>query len=65
MAFTDSTRTVARTMTLSPVLVPAAAERHCPRLGAVVRRVAVSLVIACVIPATATISTVAIAAIAR
>jgi hypothetical protein len=27
-------------------------ERHCPRLGAVVRRVALSLVIACVIPAT-------------
>jgi len=26
--------------------------RHCPRLGAVVRRVALSLVIACVIPAT-------------
>ncbi|GAA4750166.1 hypothetical protein GCM10023350_39170 [Nocardioides endophyticus] len=54
MAFTDSTRTVTLTMTLSPVLAPASfdeTERHCPRLGAVVRRVAVSLVIACVIPA--------------
>jgi len=30
----------------------AAAGRHCPRLGAVVRRVGLSLVIACVIPAT-------------
>jgi len=46
-------------MTLSPVQAPPPLDesaavgegRHCPRLGAVVRRVAVSLVIACVIPA--------------
>src|SRR3954454_24791115 len=65
MAITDSTRTVARTMTStltsSAPTTPSPedhpldvdpGERHCPRLGAVVRRVALSLVIACVIPAT-------------
>jgi intracellular septation protein A len=42
-------------MTSSAVLPAAPAapqERHCPRLAAVVRRVALSLLIACVIPAT-------------
>ncbi len=61
LRFTGTPRTVTRTMTSSAPLAttPAdhaegdvAAERHCPRLGAVVRRVAISLVIACVIPAT-------------
>src|SRR6478735_7787125 len=55
MAITDSTRTVTENMTstAAPATAPLAPEeRHCPRLGAVVRRVALSLVIACVIPAT-------------
>jgi hypothetical protein len=54
MAITDSTRTVTENMTSSAALATAplvSEERHCPRLGAVVRRVALSLVIACVIPA--------------
>ncbi len=37
--------------------------RHCPRLGAVVRRVALSLVIACVIPATLFYGTFALAGV--
>lgn len=46
------------TQTAAALAVPAderaeeSEPRHCPRLGAVVRRVALSLVIACVIPAT-------------
>lgn len=60
MRFTGSARTVHETMTHPVASLPAPLDehdsaveaRHCPRLGAVVRRVGLSLVIACVIPAT-------------
>jgi intracellular septation protein A len=47
-----SSVSTATTVATATVPHPAASPRHCPRLGAVVRRVALSLLIACAIPAT-------------